>query len=211
MGLAEMTVKVLSPDVKEFKLTSTDDMFTAADYFLLSLLIVVFHFAVIFHVNSSFLLLVVPPAALVVARVLYRRSRVQEESLLVIRELGVQLQTRYYSGAVTHRFVDKKRIRAIVLNEAVKSYAVIFYMAFIVEPPPNDDAGRRRRPTSSAAASAAPTHVGAAASDAARTLRPADADRLVLVLAFENLLPKLHTLLPVYRASRAMMFGEPEE
>lgn len=71
------------------------------------------------------------------------------ESITVIRELGVQLDTLYYSGKEEHTFIDKTRIKSIIINEGlfsmrhqfsgphfasgVTQYKIIFYMAFIVE------------------------------------------------------------------------------
>jgi len=99
----------------------------------------------------------------------FRKGEVIEESLIVIRDLGVQLETKYRSGKQTHLFIDKRRIKSIIINEGIKSYNFIFYMAFIVE-------GNNR-----------------------------------MILAFHTLFPRLNTLIPVYRGTRAIMFGEPEE
>jgi len=92
-----------------------------------------------------------------------------EESLVVIRDLGVQLETKYLSGKKTHRFIEKQRIKSIIINEVIKSYNFIFYMAFVVE-------GNDR-----------------------------------MILAFHTLFPRLKTLLPIYRGTRSIIFGEPEE
>jgi hypothetical protein len=50
-----------------------------------------------------------------------------------VRELGVQLQTKYFSGKERHVFIDKKRIKSIIINEGIASFSVIFYMAFVVD------------------------------------------------------------------------------
>jgi hypothetical protein len=55
------------------------------------------------------------------------------ETLVVIRDLGVQLETKYYSGKQTHLFIEKRIIKSIIINEGIKSYNFLFYMAFIVE------------------------------------------------------------------------------
>lgn len=55
------------------------------------------------------------------------------ESLTIIRELGVQIQTKYYSGKQTQLFIDKKRIKSVIINEGIKSFSVLFYMAFVVD------------------------------------------------------------------------------
>jgi len=86
----------------------------------------------------------------------------------VIRELGVQLETKYSSGKRSFLFIDKAHIKSIIINEGIKSYGFIFYMAFIVE-------GQDK-----------------------------------MILAFQNLFPKLDVLLPIYRETRIMILGETE-
>jgi hypothetical protein len=56
-----------------------------------------------------------------------------QETIIVIRELGVQLETRYHSGKQTHTFIDKQKIKSIIINEGIVCYDIVFYMAFIVE------------------------------------------------------------------------------
>lgn len=61
-----------------------------------------------------------------------------EESLLVIRGLGVQTSTSssmYWSGATT-RFIPTTRIQDILIHEAFKGFEVRFYLAIIVEGEP---------------------------------------------------------------------------
>lgn len=60
---------------------------------------------------------------------------VAEESLLVIRGLGVQTSTSssmYWSSAAT-RFIPTTQIQDIVIHEAFKGFEVRFYLAIIVE------------------------------------------------------------------------------
>ncbi|EED19476.1 phosphatidylinositol N-acetylglucosaminyltransferase, putative [Talaromyces stipitatus ATCC 10500] len=63
------------------------------------------------------------------------RKRYTEESLLVIRGLGVQTSTSssmYWSSAAT-RFIPTTQIQDIVIHEAFKGFEVRFYLAIIVE------------------------------------------------------------------------------
>jgi phosphatidylinositol N-acetylglucosaminyltransferase subunit H len=58
-----------------------------------------------------------------------------EESLLVIRGLGIQTSTSssmYWSSAAT-RFIPTTQIQDIVIHEAFKGFKVRFYLAIIVE------------------------------------------------------------------------------
>ncbi|EAW09890.1 PIG-H family GPI synthesis protein [Aspergillus clavatus NRRL 1] len=66
-------------------------------------------------------------------------NRGAEESLLVIRGLGIQTSTSsatYLSKAVT-RFIPTAQIQDIVIHEAFKGFEVRFYLAVIVEGEPD--------------------------------------------------------------------------
>ncbi|KAI9036288.1 PIG-H family GPI synthesis protein [Aspergillus affinis] len=78
--------------------------------------------------------------ALVSAIVIYGvfRKGYTEESLLVIRGLGIQTSTSsltYLSKAST-RFIPTTQIQDIVIHEAFKGFEVRFYLAIIVEGEP---------------------------------------------------------------------------
>ncbi|KAL1986201.1 hypothetical protein VTN96DRAFT_6716 [Rasamsonia emersonii] len=67
------------------------------------------------------------------------RKGYTEESLLVIRGLGVQTSTSssmYWSSAAT-RFIPTTQIQDIVIHEAFKGFEVRFYLAIIVEGEPD--------------------------------------------------------------------------
>eukprot|EP01126_Amoeba_proteus_P042054 TRINITY_DN4557_c0_g1_i1.p1 TRINITY_DN4557_c0_g1~~TRINITY_DN4557_c0_g1_i1.p1 ORF type:complete len:114 (-),score=10.68 TRINITY_DN4557_c0_g1_i1:182-523(-) len=66
-------------------------------------------------------------------RVIMRRGAVMEESLLVIRQLGIQLNTKYYSGREDSQFIDNSKIKHVIINEGITCGDIIFYMAFIVK------------------------------------------------------------------------------
>lgn len=51
---------------------------------------------------------------------------------MVVHETGVQMQTVYYSGRQVHRFIEKERIKAVIINEGFITNQCIYYMAFIV-------------------------------------------------------------------------------
>lgn len=58
-----------------------------------------------------------------------------EESLLVIRGLGIQTSTssNTYLFKATTRFIPTTQIQDIVIHEAFKGFEVRFYLAVIVE------------------------------------------------------------------------------
>ncbi|GKZ29896.1 hypothetical protein AbraIFM66950_006957 [Aspergillus brasiliensis] len=58
-----------------------------------------------------------------------------EESLLVIRGLGIQTSTssQTYLSKASTRFIPTSQIQDIVIHEAFKGFEVRFYLAVIVE------------------------------------------------------------------------------
>ncbi|EEH20099.1 hypothetical protein PABG_02358 [Paracoccidioides brasiliensis Pb03] len=74
------------------------------------------------------------PVIAVIVYLVVRKGHT-EESLLVIRGLGVQTSTSsatYFSTAST-RFIPTTQIQDIVIHEAFKGFEVKFYLAIIVE------------------------------------------------------------------------------
>ncbi|ETV93983.1 hypothetical protein, variant 1 [Aphanomyces invadans] len=60
-------------------------------------------------------------------------TKVVEESLLVIPQIGVQLRKKQRNGHETFMFIEATRIKAVVINEAISFSDVIYYLAFLVE------------------------------------------------------------------------------
>eukprot|EP00013_Stygamoeba_regulata_P023805 CAMPEP_0177649112 /NCGR_PEP_ID=MMETSP0447-20121125/11194_1 /TAXON_ID=0 /ORGANISM="Stygamoeba regulata, Strain BSH-02190019" /LENGTH=373 /DNA_ID=CAMNT_0019151811 /DNA_START=68 /DNA_END=1189 /DNA_ORIENTATION=- len=79
-------------------------------------------------------------AVWVVLRLLYlcyASCQVVEETVCVHRGLGIQLSTRFRGGGSRHRFIDLASIEAVVLNEGIQFFSVLFYMAFMVRDLPS--------------------------------------------------------------------------
>ena len=55
------------------------------------------------------------------------------ESILIVRDLGVQVKTVYMDGRCISRFIDHSCIADIIINEGITMLQVKFYMAIIVE------------------------------------------------------------------------------
>ncbi|KAF9187015.1 hypothetical protein BGZ49_004121, partial [Haplosporangium sp. Z 27] len=58
---------------------------------------------------------------------------VTEETILVIRDVGVQVKTVYLGGRSSSRFIDRSKISDIIINEAITMLHIRVYMAIIVE------------------------------------------------------------------------------
>jgi len=64
---------------------------------------------------------------------IWRITSVKQESILVIADVGVQLQTKYYSGTVKTFFLDVDKIQDIIINEGITTNDIIFYLCILVE------------------------------------------------------------------------------
>ncbi|KAF9582013.1 hypothetical protein BGW38_000775 [Lunasporangiospora selenospora] len=72
-------------------------------------------------------------ASLIVTRVVFKLHMVTEETILVIRDVGVQVKTVYLGGRSVSRFIDRSKIQDIIINEAITMLHIRVYMAIIVE------------------------------------------------------------------------------
>ncbi|CAE7820354.1 PIGH, partial [Symbiodinium sp. KB8] len=68
--------------------------------------------------------------ASVVCHVLHGQQ-VVEESVLAVRGMGVQLQSKSAGGRQVTRFIDREQLRAAVVNEGYTCFSVRFYLAFL--------------------------------------------------------------------------------
>jgi len=69
--------------------------------------------------------------ALFVVSLWKKMGQVQKESLLLIHDLGIQVKRSYVSGSVDRMFVERSRLRSVIINEGVGFSAVTYYLAFI--------------------------------------------------------------------------------
>jgi GPI-GlcNAc transferase complex, PIG-H component len=53
------------------------------------------------------------------------------ESILAVRNVGVQVKTTYLSGRSVSHFIERSRICDIIIHEAITMWQVKFYMAII--------------------------------------------------------------------------------
>ncbi|KAF9430249.1 hypothetical protein BGZ76_000904 [Entomortierella beljakovae] len=65
--------------------------------------------------------------------VIHVRDHCHVETILVIRDVGVQVKTVYLGGRSSSRFIDRSKITDIIINEAITMMHIRVYMAIIVE------------------------------------------------------------------------------
>ena len=59
-------------------------------------------------------------------------SQVTEESVLIIRDFGIQLQAKYVTGAEETTFLDKDRIAGVIIHEYIRGASVRYGLAFLM-------------------------------------------------------------------------------
>ncbi|TFJ81323.1 hypothetical protein NSK_007284 [Nannochloropsis salina CCMP1776] len=62
-----------------------------------------------------------------------KQCHIETESMLLINDLGLQLQTRYTNGQEKSEFVDLGSVRGVIINEGITHQRIVYYLAFIVE------------------------------------------------------------------------------
>ena len=58
---------------------------------------------------------------------------VKSESIIAIEEIGCQLTTLYFNGTKSSKFIEKAKIRSVLMNEGVTLCRVVFYVAFLLK------------------------------------------------------------------------------
>jgi hypothetical protein len=59
-------------------------------------------------------------------------TQVTEESVLIIRDFGIQLQAKYATGAEETKFLDKDKISGVIIHEYIRGSSVRYGLAFLV-------------------------------------------------------------------------------
>ncbi|KAG0344129.1 hypothetical protein BG004_004716 [Podila humilis] len=67
------------------------------------------------------------------SRIAFKFFMVTEETILMIRDVGIQVKTVYLGGRSVSRFIDRSKIQDIIINEAITMMHIRVYMAIIVE------------------------------------------------------------------------------
>ncbi|KAJ4454933.1 putative phosphatidylinositol glycan; class H [Paratrimastix pyriformis] len=131
-GESGISCRTISDDMKEYSIAACDGFFTRLDRVLFSgsllcgLLFFLFRIRVFLWWSTGFF-------AFASFRLLLRLSTVKEESILIVRELLVQVRTRYWSGQETTEVLDAHQIEDVIINEGITMHQVIYYLAFVIK------------------------------------------------------------------------------
>ncbi|KAG0043224.1 hypothetical protein BGZ83_011701 [Gryganskiella cystojenkinii] len=114
-------------NTREYIMTSDAKRINSNDFMLLALcLSLVYSLGPTF---TSYTIIVL----LFLSRIVFKLFMVMEETILVIRDVGVQVKTVYLGGRSSSRFIDRSKIQDIIINEAITMLHIRVYMAIIVE------------------------------------------------------------------------------
>ncbi|KAI8888531.1 hypothetical protein K501DRAFT_240525 [Backusella circina FSU 941] len=62
-----------------------------------------------------------------------KRKSVRQESILSIRDVGIQVKTVYWGGSVVSRFINRSKIEDVIINEGISFWQIKSYMAIMVK------------------------------------------------------------------------------
>ena len=55
------------------------------------------------------------------------------ESILAMKEIGIQVRTVYWGGKSVSKFIDQHKIDDIIINEGITMWQIKSYMAILVK------------------------------------------------------------------------------
>ncbi|KAL9552262.1 hypothetical protein MBANPS3_003875 [Mucor bainieri] len=62
-----------------------------------------------------------------------KRKSVRQESILAIRDVGIQVKTTYWGGSSVTRFINRNKIDDVIINEGISFWQIKSYMAILVK------------------------------------------------------------------------------
>ena len=64
--------------------------------------------------------------------ILYQNWSVSEESVLILRDFGIQLRMKYANGSESTRFLERDKIASFFIHEAIVGSRVTYQLAFML-------------------------------------------------------------------------------
>ncbi|KAI8148697.1 GPI-GlcNAc transferase complex, PIG-H component-domain-containing protein [Fennellomyces sp. T-0311] len=62
-----------------------------------------------------------------------KTKTVKQESILAVKDIGVQVRTVYWGGRSVSKFIDQHKIDDIIINEGITMWQIKSYMAILVK------------------------------------------------------------------------------
>ncbi|KAL1921208.1 uncharacterized protein VTP21DRAFT_10924 [Calcarisporiella thermophila] len=121
-----LEVHYFADNAREYVLRTHRSLLSGLDFVMLTLL------AAYVYSHRVFVVYAVS-GALLLLWLWSKCNTVTQESLLIIRDLGIQVRTVYADGRATSQFIDRAKLSDIIINEGITLWQVKFYMALMVE------------------------------------------------------------------------------
>ncbi|CAI2165762.1 24_t:CDS:2 [Funneliformis geosporum] len=118
---------ILADNAREYIMLSDQSFFGLFD------VIYAFILAVVLGLMNQTTITYSISLAMIIIWIWIKFSIVKEESILSVRDVGIQVKTIYMNGRSVSRFIDKSKISDVIINEGINMLQVKFYMAIIVE------------------------------------------------------------------------------
>ena len=97
---------------------------------LANIVYISFFALIIVYFFTSLYVLLVTTFIVVILSTLNVLNSIQEESILVIHDFGIQLRRKYFGGREETKFFDHGKIKKVFLHEYIQGSAVHFCLAF---------------------------------------------------------------------------------
>ncbi|KAL0075563.1 hypothetical protein J3Q64DRAFT_1853225 [Phycomyces blakesleeanus] len=72
-------------------------------------------------------------AAIALIWIWSKYKTIHHESLLVMRDIGIQVKTVYWGGSVVSKFISRRDIEDVVINEGINFWQIKSYIAILVK------------------------------------------------------------------------------
>ncbi|KAI7867387.1 GPI-GlcNAc transferase complex, PIG-H component-domain-containing protein [Spinellus fusiger] len=69
----------------------------------------------------------------IIGWLLLKYKSIKQESLLVMRDIGVQVKAVYWGGSTVSRFITRCKIEDVIINEGITMWQVKSYIAILVK------------------------------------------------------------------------------
>ncbi|KAI8642653.1 GPI-GlcNAc transferase complex, PIG-H component-domain-containing protein [Parasitella parasitica] len=121
--LESMTCRILPGlQAREYTVKSSSKAITAIDLVV---------WAIILYVVKSGMYRYA--AVLTLIWLFFKRKSVRKESILSIRDVGIQVKTTYWGGSSVSRFINRDKIDDVIINEGINFWQIKSYMAILVK------------------------------------------------------------------------------
>ncbi|KAI7905588.1 GPI-GlcNAc transferase complex, PIG-H component-domain-containing protein [Cokeromyces recurvatus] len=112
----------ISPGAREYVIKTPSKLFNAFD--LLTWIIISFLINSFLYKHAVMVFLI---------WLFLKKKTVRKESILAIRDVGIQVKTTYWGGSSVSRFINRQKVEDVIINEGISFWQIKSYMAILVK------------------------------------------------------------------------------